>query len=83
MSPYSAATTPEGRRDKLTETLRRVVSEIERLPADEQDRIAHELQVRLEEREWDALVRSPSLSISWSAWQQRRMPRMSKARHET
>lgn len=35
----------------LTETLRRVLSEIERLPADEQDAIAHELQVRLEERE--------------------------------
>ena len=43
----------------MSETLRRVVSEIERLPADEQDAIAHELQVRLEEREWDALVRSP------------------------
>ncbi|MDQ3328872.1 MAG: hypothetical protein M3506_10170 [Chloroflexota bacterium] len=43
----------------MTETLRRVVSEIERLPPHEQDAIARELQLRLDEREWDALVRSP------------------------
>jgi hypothetical protein len=45
--------------DTLTATLRRVVSDIVRLPADEQDAIAHELQVPIEEREWNALVRSP------------------------
>ena len=43
----------------MTETLRRVVSEIERLPPHEQDAIARELQLRLDEREWDSLVRSP------------------------
>jgi hypothetical protein len=41
----------------LTETLGRVLSGLERLPGGEQDAIAHELQVRLEEREWDAPVR--------------------------
>jgi len=47
----------------LTETLRRVVSEIERLPPHEQDAIARELQLRLDEREWDSLVRSPESQL--------------------
>jgi hypothetical protein len=43
----------------MTEALRRVVSEIEGLPDDEQDRIANLLQAELD-RTWDDLLESPS-----------------------
>jgi hypothetical protein len=42
----------------MTEALRRVVSEIEGLPDDEQDRIANLLQAELD-RTWDDLLESP------------------------
>ncbi len=58
VSPYRVATYVE-RRDTLTETLHLTVPEIERLPADEHDAIAHESQLWLEAHEWDALVHSP------------------------
>lgn len=44
----------------MTEALRNVMAEIERLPETEQDEIAEQLQVELEQREWDALVSSPA-----------------------
>ena len=43
----------------MTEQLRRVVAEVEQLPAEEQDRIAELMQRELEEREWDGLVSKP------------------------
>ena len=42
----------------MTEALRRVVSEIECLPDEEQDRIANLLQAELDRR-WDELLESP------------------------
>jgi DnaJ-domain-containing protein 1 len=43
----------------MTELLRRVVAEIERLPAEEQDAIAERLQREMEEREWAERVAKP------------------------
>jgi len=43
----------------MTELLKRVVSQIELLPAAEQDAIAEMIALELEEREWDALVSRP------------------------
>ncbi len=42
----------------MTEALRRVVSEIEDLPEEEQDRIANMLQTELD-RMWDEMLESP------------------------
>lgn len=43
----------------MTEALRRMVSEIEGLPDEEQDRIANLLQAELD-RTWDDLLESPA-----------------------
>jgi regulator of protease activity HflC (stomatin/prohibitin superfamily) len=43
----------------MTELLKRVVSQIELLPAAEQDAIAELMERELEEREWDALLARP------------------------
>jgi hypothetical protein len=47
------------RRQNMTESLRRVVSEIEGLPDEEQDRIANLLQAELDRR-WEDLLESPA-----------------------
>jgi DnaJ-domain-containing protein 1 len=44
----------------MTELLRQVVDQIERLPPEEQDAIARLMQRELEEREWDAIAAKPS-----------------------
>ena len=43
----------------MTELLRRVVDELERLSPEQQDAIAEVIQRELEEREWDAIVAKP------------------------
>jgi DnaJ-domain-containing protein 1 len=43
----------------MTELLRRVVAQIEQLPAEQQDAIAEALLRELDEREWDAIVAKP------------------------
>ena len=43
----------------MTELLRQVMAEVERLPPDQQDKIAALIQLELEEWEWDALVATP------------------------
>ena len=42
----------------MTETLRRVIAQIEQLPDEQQDALAEILLRELEDREWDALVAS-------------------------
>ena len=43
----------------MTELLRRVVAEVERLSPEQQDAIAEVIQRELEEREWEAIVANP------------------------
>lgn len=43
----------------MTETLRRVVAQIEQLSPEQQDAIAEAMERELEEREWEALVAKP------------------------
>jgi hypothetical protein len=43
----------------MTETLKRVVAQIEQLPPEQQDALAEVMLRELEEREWDALVAQP------------------------
>ena len=43
----------------MTERLKRVVSQIELLPAEEQDAIAEWIEEELDDREWDALLARP------------------------
>lgn len=43
----------------MTELLKRVVAQVEELPAEQQDAIAELLQQELEEREWEAIVAKP------------------------
>jgi hypothetical protein len=50
MAPMEAA---------MTETLRRVVAQIEQLPPEQQDALAEIMFRELEEQEWDALVAKP------------------------
>lgn len=61
----------------MTERLRRVVAELERLPEAEQDEIAGRLLEELEQREWDALVGSPA-----SLHLLRRLAAEARAEHE-
>ena len=44
----------------MTETLRRVVEQIEQLPPQEQDAIAEIIERELADRKWDALFASPA-----------------------
>ncbi|MGH2562137.1 MAG: hypothetical protein ACRDJH_24010 [Thermomicrobiales bacterium] len=44
----------------MTETLQRVVAQVEQLPPDQQDAIAEVIQRELAEREWDAIVAKPA-----------------------
>lgn len=44
----------------MTETLKRAVARIERLPPEQQDAIAQVILTELSEREWDAMVSTPA-----------------------
>lgn len=44
----------------MTETLQRVMAQVEQLPPEQQDAIAEVIARELEEREWDALVAKPA-----------------------
>ena len=43
----------------VTEMLRRVLLQVEELPAEEQDALAEAIERALEEREWDVLTSQP------------------------
>lgn len=44
----------------MTETLKRLVAQVELLPAEQQDAIAEVIERELEEREWDVIVATPA-----------------------
>lgn len=44
----------------MTDTLKRVMAQIEQLPPEQQDAIAEVIERELEEREWDVMVATPA-----------------------